>query len=103
MEKKIPIAKKTSGADSFFVKDDSVNNAVFAEQSAPASYMTTAKVWDVISRLPDCSRQASDAVSANMQVKVKDAPEFLHLSEKDCPQNLDQNTESKKTTTLGLN
>ena len=40
---------------------------------------------DVISRLPGCSGQASDAVSAHTQVKMKDAPKLFHLSEKDRP------------------
>ena len=46
--------------------------------------MTAGEVLDVISRLPGCSGQASDAVSAHTQVELKDAPE-LHLSEEDCP------------------
>ena len=67
------------------VKDDSGNNAVFAEQGASTSHMTAAQVLDVISRLPGCSGQASDAVSAYKQVEMKDASELLHLSEKACP------------------
>ena len=38
--------------------------AVFTEQGSSASQMTAAKVMDIISRLPGCSGQAADAVSA---------------------------------------
>ena len=67
------------------VEDDSRNYAVFTEQRASASYMTAAQVLDVISRVPVCSGQASDAVSAYTQVEMKDAPEPLHLSEEGYP------------------
>ena len=46
------------------VKDDSGAYAVFTEQGSSASQMTAAKVMDIISRLPGCDGQASDAVSA---------------------------------------
>ena len=46
------------------VKDDSGSYAVFTEQGSSASQMTAAKVMDIISRLPECGRQAADAVSA---------------------------------------
>ena len=46
------------------VKDDSGSYAVFTEQGSSASQMTTAKVMDIISRLPGCAGQAADAVSA---------------------------------------
>ena len=46
------------------VKDDSGSYAVFTEQGSSASQMTGAKVKDIISRLPACSGQAADAVSA---------------------------------------
>lgn len=46
------------------VKDDSCSYAVFTEQGFFASHMTAATVLDVISRLPVCAGQASDAVSA---------------------------------------
>ena len=42
--------------------------------------MTAAKELDVISRLPDCSGEASDAVSAYTRVKMEDAPDLLRLS-----------------------
>ena len=64
---------------------DSGNYDVFTEQGASASHITAAHVLDVISRLPGCSGQASDAVSAYTQVKMKDAPKLLHLSGEDCP------------------
>ena len=56
------------------VKDDSGLYAVFTEQVSSASQMTAAKVMDIISRLPDCTGQATDAVSAYTQVKMEDAP-----------------------------
>ena len=43
------------------VKDDSGSHAVFTEHG---SQMTAAKDMDIISRLPGCSGQAADAVSA---------------------------------------
>ena len=46
------------------VKDDSGSYAVFTEQRSSASQMTAAKIMDIISRLPGCSGQAADAVSA---------------------------------------
>ena len=36
---------------------------------------------DIISRQPGCSRQAADAVSAETQVKMEDAPSFLKRSQ----------------------
>ena len=47
------------------VRDDSCSYAVFNEQGSSASHMTAAKVLEVISRLPGCAGQASDAVSAS--------------------------------------
>ena len=51
------------------VKNDSGSYAVFTEQGSSASQMTGAKVMDITSRLPGCSGQATDAVSAYTQVK----------------------------------
>ena len=45
-------------------QDDSGSYAVFTEQGSSASQMTAAKVMDIMSRLPGCSGQAGDAVSA---------------------------------------
>ena len=56
------------------VKDNSGSYAVFTEQGSSASHMTAAKVMDIISRLPGCSGQAADAVSAHTQFKMEDAP-----------------------------
>ena len=55
------------------VKDDSGSYAVFTEQGSLASQMTAAKVMDVISMLPECAGQTTDAVSAYTQVKMEDA------------------------------
>ena len=46
------------------VKDDSGSYAVFSEQGSSASQMTAAKFMDIISRLPGCTGQAADAISA---------------------------------------
>ena len=67
------------------VKDDSRANAVF-EQSSSASQMTAAKVMDVIARLPDCDGQAADAISADTQVKLEDAPRSLKIRKSACPE-----------------
>ena len=67
------------------VKDDSGSFAVFTEQGSPASQMTTAKVMDTISRLPRCAGQAADAVSANTQVKMEDAPTLLKIPKSEGP------------------
>ena len=47
--------------------------------------MTPAKVMDIISRLPGCSGQAADAVSAYTQVKMEDAPNLLKIPTSQCP------------------
>ena len=40
---------------------------------------------DVIARLPDCARQAAEAVSAYTQVKTEDVPTLLKIPESECP------------------
>ena len=40
---------------------------------------------DILSRLPGCSGQAADAVSACTQVKMEDAPELLKIPKSECP------------------
>ena len=67
------------------VKDDAGNYAVFTEQGASASQMTGANVLDNMPRLPGCSGQGSDAVSAYTQVEMTDAPKLFHLSEEEGP------------------
>ena len=61
------------------MKDGSGSHAVFTKQGSSTSQMTAAKVMDVIAGLPECAGQAADAVSANPQVKMKDAPKLLKL------------------------
>ena len=51
------------------VKNDSGNSVVSTEHSASATIMTVAKVLGVLSRLPSCSGQGSNSVTANAQVK----------------------------------
>ena len=67
------------------VNDDTGSYAVFAEQGSSASQMTAAKVMDFVSRLPGCSGQAADAVSAHTQVKMEDAPTLLKILKSECP------------------
>ena len=67
------------------VKDDSGSYAVFKEQGSSASQMAAAKIMDIISRLPGCSGQAADAVSAYTQVKMEDAPKILKIPKSECP------------------
>ena len=55
------------------VEDDSGSYAVLTEQGSSASQVT-AKVMDIMSRLPGCDGQAADVVSACTQVKLEDAP-----------------------------
>ena len=59
------------------VKDDSGSYAVFTEQGSSATQMRAAKIMEIISRLPGCAGQASDAVSAYTQVKMEDAHKLL--------------------------
>ena len=47
--------------------------------------MTAAKVMDIILRLPGCSGQAADAVSAKTQVKMEDTPTLLKIPKSECP------------------
>ena len=67
------------------VKNDSGKDVVFTEHGASATHVTVAKVLDVLSRLPGCSGQGSNAVTANSQVEMKDPPELIHHSKEDCP------------------
>ena len=66
------------------VEDDSGSCAVFTEQGSSASQMTAAKVMDGISRLPGCSGQAADAVSACTQVKMEDASTLFKFPKSEC-------------------
>ena len=47
--------------------------------------MTAAKVMDIESRLPGCSGQTADAVSAYTQVKMEDASTLLKIPKSECP------------------
>ena len=67
------------------VKDDSGTYAVFTKQGSSASQMTSAKVRDIISRLPGCAGQAADATSAYTRVKMEDAQKLLKISKSECP------------------
>ena len=76
------------------VKDDSGSYAVFTEQGSSASQMTAAKLMDIKSRLPTCSGQAADALSAHTQVKMEDAAKLLNIPKSECP---DTSTEAHMT------
>ena len=67
------------------LEDNSGAYTVFTEQGSSASQMTTAKIIDVIARLPGCDGQEADAVSANSQVKLEDAPRLLKIPNSECP------------------
>ena len=54
--------------------------AASTEQGSSATQMTASKIMDVIARLPRCDGQAVDAVSANTQVKLEDAPQIAQKS-----------------------
>ena len=80
--------KKYKGRDVLrgdIVEDDSGSYAVFTEQGSSASQKTAAKVMDIISRLPGCSGQAAEAVSAKTQVKMEDAHKLLKIPKSECP------------------
>ena len=47
--------------------------------------MTATKVMDVIERLPDCDKQAADAVPDYTRVKMEDAPRLLRIPMSECP------------------
>ena len=67
------------------VKDDSGSYAVFTEQGSSATQMTATEVMDFISRLPGCAGHAADAVSAETQVKMEDAPKLFKIPKSECP------------------
>ena len=66
------------------VRDDSRSYVVFTVQGSSASHMTAVRVLDVISRLPRCTGQACDAVSAHAQMQMEDAPKLLGLPDSAC-------------------
>ena len=77
------------------MKDDSGSYAVNTEQRSSASQMTAAKVMDIISRLPGCSGQAADAVSAYTQVKMEIASTLLKNSKVRLSRCLDTSTKAQ--------
>ena len=60
-------------------------DVVFTQQGSLASQITAGKVLDDIARLPDCAGQASDAVSADTQVKMENAPRLFKIPKSGCP------------------
>ena len=67
------------------VKDDFGSCAVLIKQGFSASQMTAVEIMDIISRLFGCDRQAADAVSVYMQVKMEDAHKLLKIPKSECP------------------
>ena len=67
------------------VKYVSGSYAVCTEQGSSASQMMTAKVMDIISRLPGCAGQAACAVSVYTQVKMEDAHKLFKIPKSECP------------------
>ena len=67
------------------VKDDSGSYAVFTEQGSSASQVAAAKVMDIKSRLPRCSGQVANAVSAYTRVKMENAHKLLKIPKSECP------------------
>ena len=76
-------------------KDDSGSYAVFTEEGSSASQMTSAKVMDIIPRLPGCSGQAADAVSAYTQVKMEVASTLFLNSKVRMSRYLDTSTKAQ--------
>ena len=66
-------------------KFDSGSYAEFTEQGSSASQMTAAEVMDIKSRLPGCAGQAADAVYAETQIRMDDAPSLLKIPKSECP------------------
>ena len=67
------------------VKNNSGSCAIFTEQGSSASQMTATKIMDIISRLPGCDGQATDAASACTQVKMEDAHKLFKIPKSECP------------------
>ena len=82
MGDKAPKIQRSSCTPGDIVKDESGSYEVFTEQT---SQMTAAKVMDIIPRLPGCSGQAADAVSAYTQAKMEYAPKLLKHPKSECP------------------
>ena len=76
------------------MKDDSGSYAVFTDQGSSAPQMIAAKVMDIYQRLPGCSGQAADAVSAYTQVKMEDAHKLLKNSKIGVSRHLDTSSQT---------
>ena len=78
------------------------NCAVCTEQSASASHIAAAKVMDVISRLPRCSGQASDAVCAKHASRNERRTSTSSPFGGGFPGVVERNTESKEDQNIGI-
>ena len=60
-------------------------NWFLSQRGSPVSQMISAKIMDVIERLPDCDGHAADADSAYSQVQWEDAHKPLKIPKSECP------------------
>ena len=67
------------------VLDEEGYTAVFTEQGASASQTAEAKYLDTISKLLGIAGETHDAVSANNQVEMTEAPRLSRLPKAECP------------------
>ena len=76
IESLMKCAEKFGSSDALgdTVEDDSGSYAVFTEQGSPASQMTTAKVMDVVARLPGCAGQSARTAMDKQQTQYQLIP-----------------------------
>ena len=55
-------------------------HVIWKKSRAKRRLFWSAKIVDVIARLPGCEGQAADSVSAHTQVKMEDVPQLLKNS-----------------------
>ena len=77
------------------VRDDSGSYAVFTEQGSSASQMIAAKVMDIISRLPGCAGQATDAVFGFFPGQNGRCSKIIENSQIGMSRHLDTSTETR--------
>ena len=57
--------------------------------------MTATKNMDVIAKLTDYERQASDTVSAYIQITLEDTPRLLKIPKSECRRRMDTSSKTK--------
>ena len=65
--------------------DDYGSLAVFTKQCSSASQIPVAKNLDIVDKISGCAGQGIDVLSAQTQVKMKDAPTLWQLPKSECP------------------